>query len=162
MADKTGLEVLAELVEQVKLLSKKVDVIDLNVKTLMNRIQIPKQDVVDRPRIPAKLTETKPKAQEYVPKPKTKEKPSGAMVSSKVVIMDGETPTPIPEALIKIYDETDQVVKDTKTNRAGVWMAQLKPGRYVVEIGGWFKGKALIPQNKNFIVPPNVQEYEVI
>jgi hypothetical protein len=157
MADKTGLDVLVELVEQVKLLSKKLDVVDSNVKTLMNRIQIPAKDVIPRPQL-------KPKAEAVQPKPKAEaiEKPVGVMVSSKVVVMDGTVPLPIPDLKVRVFDDADRVVKETKTNRAGSWMASLKPGRYLVEITGQFKGKDLVPQNKNFTVPQGVKEYEVI
>jgi hypothetical protein len=167
MAERTGLDVLIELLEQVKTLSKKVDVLDQNVKVLLNQGRT-----------------QKPAVQEFVPPPQKQELPKqeppkqdppasgtrfkfesskpGARVNGKVVILNGDVQTPIPEAIVKIYDANDVLVRETKSNRAGSWLLKLAPGQYIAEIKGQFKGKDLVPQNKQFTVEPGMTELEVI
>ena len=69
---------------------------------------------------------------------------------------------PLQGINVKIFDENDKLVKQTKTNRAGHWMSQLPPGKYVALFDGKYGGKNLLQQNKNFIVPnelPSGQNY---
>ena len=56
-----------------------------------------------------------------------------AAANARVVgkIMDGGKP--IPEVNVTIHDDKDNVVKRTRTNRSGEWMAQLPPGKYAAE-----------------------------
>ena len=88
------------------------------------------------------------------------------MVSGKIKVEKDGKIVPIPNVSIRIYDDRDKLVKETKTNRAGHWMGQLIPGKYVALFEGEFSGQQLLAQNKNFEVPetlPNGQtEFEVI
>lgn len=88
------------------------------------------------------------------------------MVKGKMVTYDGDTQVPLPQISVKIFDEKDNLVKTTKTNRAGHWMSQLAPGKYVALFEGKFNDKTLVPQNKMFEVPqelPDGQlEFEVL
>lgn len=83
-------------------------------------------------------------------------KPSTIMCKGKMLVQNGEETVPIPGLAVKIFDAKDQLVKETKTNRAGHWMSQLPPGQYVVSYEGDFKGQALVPINKNFEVPSSL------
>jgi len=83
-------------------------------------------------------------------------KPSTIMCKGKMLVQNGEDTVPIPGLAVKIFDAKDQLVKETKTNRAGHWMSQLPPGQYVVSYEGDFKGQALVPINKNFEVPSSL------
>ena len=163
MAEKTGLDLLTELVEQVKLLNKKVDLLDQNVKSLMNQSRAkPEQKPQVKPQLkPAEPPAPKKGKMTMVKDGKETKPKAGVMTSGKLMVMVDSTSTPIPDAAIKVYDENDKVVKETKTNRGGVWMALLQPGNYVVEISGKFKGKDLVTQNKNFTIPEGVQQFEV-
>lgn len=80
-------------------------------------------------------------------------KPSTIMCKGKMLVQSGDDTVPIPGLAVKIFDSKDQLVKETKTNRAGHWMSQLPPGKYVVSYEGEFKGQSLVPINKNFEVP---------
>jgi len=88
------------------------------------------------------------------------------MVKGKMVTYDGDTQVPLPQISVKIFDEKDNLVKTTKTNRAGHWMSQLAPGKYVALFEGEFNNKALVPQNKMFEVPQELSdgqlEFEVL
>jgi hypothetical protein len=156
---KTGIEILTELVEEIKLLNKKVELLDQNVKALMNKDRAPTQTAP-----PVKL---KPQIK-AVEAPETKKgkmtiasKKAGVMTTGKLMIAVNDVSAPIPDAVIKIYDENDKLIKETKTNRGGIWMALLPSGRYVAEITGKFKGKDLVQQNKNFTIPEGIEKFEV-
>lgn len=68
---------------------------------------------------------------------------------------------PLPGLDVKIFDDRDNLVKETKTNRGGKWMSQLGPGNYVANIEGNFQGKPLYPININFVVKPGMKKLEV-
>lgn len=165
MSEKTGLEVLADLAEQIKLLSKKIDLLDQNVKTLMNKerqtvkVQVPPEKPKEKVKPQAMAVDAPPpkKGKMII---ESSKKP-GVMTSGKLMTPDKYS-QPIADATVKIYNDQDQLIKETKTNRAGLWMAQLIPGRYVAEITGKFKGKDLTQQNKTFKVPDGVESFEVV
>lgn len=50
------------------------------------------------------------------------------MVQGKVLSEDGK---PMHGIAIKIMNSDKKVIKETTTNRAGIWMAQLRPGKYI-------------------------------
>jgi hypothetical protein len=162
--EKTGLEVLVDLVEQVKLLNKKFDVIDRNIKMLMNARpkeepakQVQQIQQIDPPKAPGMRFGFEKTGPTTAPSATT----PGAMVSSKVAVMLGSTATPIIDAVVKIYDANDALIKETKTNKAGEWRAKLSPGKYVANIEGNFRGKPLISQNKMFEVEMGMDRMEV-
>ena len=160
---KTGIEILTELVDQIRLLSQRIDLLDQNVKTLMNK---------NRETKPESKQQARPQIQAIAaPPPKTgkmtiqteKPKKEGVMANGKLVVLIENKPTPIPDAIIKIFNEQDKLVRETKTNRGGIWMALLIPGNYVAEITGRYKNKELVAQNKIFTIPSDGRkEYEVM
>jgi len=79
--------------------------------------------------------------------------PKNIMVSGKMMVNDGDKQVPLTSVSVKIYNEQDKLVKETRTNRAGHWMSQLPPGKYVALFEGEMGGKKLVPQNRTFEVP---------
>lgn len=153
---KTGMEVLIELYEQIKTLNKKVDLIDQNLKVLINQ-QKAKNTLlsIKQPSVQS-LDPSQIKA---VPDKKTQ---PGVMVSGKISIkQDDGKEIMVSDASIKVFNDKDVLVKETKTNRGGVWMCLLQPGGYVAEINGKFKGQELVTQNKTFVIPSGIKEFEV-
>lgn len=188
MSDKTGIEMLEELLQKVELLSKKVDILDQNIKKIANSAKL--SELIDKaatanisgwskPKAEAKAAvapEEQPKGMRFKLEPvdaskvkqvqanrNTKSVPTNkpAMVKGKMITLTNNQPTPLPDITIKIFDGKNKLMKETKTNRAGQWMAQLSPGRYVVEMTGKYKGQDLVPQNKIFELPAGVDEFEV-
>jgi len=68
---------------------------------------------------------------------------------------------PLSSVSVKIYNEHDALIKETRTNRAGHWVSHLPPGKYVALFEGELNGKKLLPQNRNFLVPEGQTEFEV-
>jgi len=81
-------------------------------------------------------------------KPKVQIKPApNARVEAKIRDEEGK---PVPEVEVTIYDARNNVVKQTRTNRAGLWMAFLSPGKYGAECV--LEGK--VNENVIFTVKP--------
>ena len=197
MTNKSGLDMIYELLKEVKLMNKKLNVIDTNVKKLMNSAKVAEiaTKALDTPLSSWTLPTVPVRSQkqvEAVKAPKTEKvmdkknmrftfetvdgskehqepanrraaatEPTLCMCQGKMVASDGPREVPLPGLVVKIYDAKDKVVKETKTNRAGSWMSQLPPGRYVANVEGKFRGQNLYPINLNFEVKPSMQKLEV-
>lgn len=159
---KTGIEILSDLVASINLLNQKLELMDINIKLLMNRVNV--LDTAHKPKLPVSQTKM-PQVQAVEPSEKKMKieltKKPGVMVNGKVVISEGDKNIPVYDAIIKVYDAADKMVRETKTNRGGEWRCMLKAGSYIAEITGVFKGKKLVPQNKTFVIPENIKEFEV-
>jgi hypothetical protein len=198
MTEKSGIELLEELVRKIDLLTKKVDVLDHNVKRIANSTKL--TEIINKaagtsldgwarannvkaqvPDVKQKIAEVKEKAMEKTKgmrfnferrdASKTKQPvakrtvrpsvPQRAMVKGKMVAnVDGKT-VPLSNISVKIFDSSDKLIKETRTNRAGHWMGQLPPGSYVALFEGEYNGNPLVPENKMFEVPAGVKEIEV-
>jgi len=84
--------------------------------------------------------------------------PKTIMCKGKMLVDSGDGELPLSGLSVKIFDSTDKIVKETKTNRAGHWMSQLAPGKYVALYEGEYDGTKLVPVNKNFEVPDSLEE----
>ncbi len=178
MTEKSGMEILEELLFKIDILTKKVDVMEQNIKKIANSTKL--TELLDKAQENKVAGWTKPVLKTEEPKMRFKFESSDAtkmkqnaplvpkarpakvaMVKGKMVTLIENQSVPLSDITVKVFDGKDKLVKETKTNRAGQWMAQLAPGKYVAEITGKYKGQELIPQNKVFEVPNGVEEYEV-
>lgn len=204
MSEKSGLEMLEEILSRLVDLEKRLNVMDNNIKVIANSANLAtliqkaagtKLDgwakatapgipgsKITAPEIPdakQKIEEIKQKVgfknfsfesvdaatvkgapplankADRAPTPK---KPKSIMVKGKLKIDKNGEVVPLSSASVKIYNDKDKVVKQTKTNRAGHWMSQLPPGKYVALFEGEIAGKKLLPQNINFEVPSSLPE----
>jgi len=183
MADKSGVEMLEEILQKMDLLSKKVDILDQNIKKIANSAKV--SELINKAHESNISGWTKPKQVEVEKQPtgmrftlesvdasRVKQMPSPnknakatinnmTMVNGKMITLSENQSVPLPGISIRIFDGKNTILKETKTNKAGQWMAQLMPGKYVVEMTGSYKGQDLVPQNKVFEVPVGVTEFEV-
>jgi len=200
MADKSGIEMLEEILSRLVDLEKRLNVIDNNIKAIANSANLAmliekaagtkldgwaKATTPGMPDVKKKIEEIKERAgfknfsfepadasklKGNLPANKSVRTPvakvKNIMVKGKLKIAKGEQMVPLASASVKIYNEQDKLVKQTKTNRAGHWMSQLAPGKYVALFEGAVDGKKLLPQNINFQVPETLPEgqteFEVI
>jgi hypothetical protein len=170
MSEKSGIELLQELIQKVDILSKKVDVLDQNVKKMINskrpseQVKRANAEMVSGVKTEIQKTKTNiDKMRFSFDRASAKEniKPTMTMVRGKMATeLDGKE-VPLIDISVKIYNDKDQLVKETKTNRAGHWMSQLPPGRYVALFEGEYNGSQLVPQNRNFEVTAGSYEIEV-
>lgn len=185
MKEKSGMEMISELLIEVKMLRKEVKILDQNIKKIANSTKVaeisvkalntPLKDWIkpNNPTIKAVSKKSIDKKNlrfkfESVDASKTKQeqprsrvKSTACMCQGKMVITKDGKPIPLPGLPVKIFDDKDNIVKETKTNRAGRWVSQLSTGHYVVNIEGKFGGKDLYPININFNVEPGMKALEV-
>ena len=188
MADteKSGIEMLEEILNRMYILEQKLDILDRNIKIIMNNTK--KGD--HQPKLSAvnPVQETKPVKEpikEMVADPKQtsgfknfKMEMSDAskmntgevlaqrqrapvkniVVKGKMVLQDGGKLVPLSNISVKVYNDKDILVKETRTNRAGHWVSHLPSGKYVANFSGENNGKKLVEINKNFIVPETLSE----
>lgn len=191
MTDKSGIDMLEEILDQLKTLEKRLNVMDNNIKAIVNStnlanlIQKASNTPLDSwanaskpilPDVEKKIADIKKKSGfknfnfESVDAAKIKGSTlidksripiSKIMVKGRLKIDKDGKVVPLSSAVVKIYDEKDKLIKSTKTNKAGHWMSQLSPGKYVALFEGEVDGKKLLPQNKNFEVPDKLPKGQV-
>lgn len=136
MTQKSGLQMIEEMLNKMSALDRRMQVVETNLKLLLNsrsaglpingREAKPSATGVkmnDKPAQAPRLEAPKPEA----PKPK-------AAPNSRVIgRIKGEDGKAVPNVSVTIYDARNNAVKRTKTNRAGDWMAFLPPGKYGAE-----------------------------
>lgn len=187
MAEKSGLEMIEDIMNKVILFERRITNIEQMMKELLNRAngfenpQISKPSlaaVADQPRpsivgtgIPpqkigdAPVIDTSEIEGKIVIDPtnvarkevKIGDPPPGAVTSTKTKIMgkikdkDGRF---VSGVNVKVSAPNGQIIKETRTNRAGDWMCFLPPGQYNAE----YYLKDLIYANVRF----NVEEGQTI
>lgn len=186
MPVKSGIDMISELLNEVKMLRKEVKVLDQNIKKIANSAKIteiatkalntPLKDWVkpNSPRIEAVNKNLIDKKNlrftfESVDASKTKQQPpnrsakqaTACMCQGKMIVTKDGKPVPLSGLIVKIFDDKDNLVKETRTNKAGVWMSQLSSGNYIANIEGKFNKKDLYPVNLPFVVKPGMQTLEV-
>lgn len=184
MTERSGMQMLEEILAKLDLLDQKIKILDNNVKHLMNGSNLTKLlstaadtkndsfSIASAPIAkPADTTKTGFKNFKFEYTDASKD-PSAAHnatrasrntgaaipVNGKLKIEKNGTIVPLSNINVTIYDADDFIVKQTRTNRAGHWMSQLQPGNYVVLFEGKLGDQALTPQNRNFTVPDKLPE----
>lgn len=197
--ERSGIEMLAELLAEVKLLHQKVDLLDRNLKAVANSAKLAdlvtkasgtkfdafaraggvQAQAVDAKEIIQKAKDQTQSGMRFKFEPADASKikqpnllankarvpvmevPKKAIVSGKLVTMNKDQALPLSQVDVKIFNDKDELVKETKTNRAGHWVSHLPAGKYAVSFSGEVDGKKLSPINKIFVVPEGVSEFEV-
>jgi len=181
MKERSGIDMIEELLAEVKRLNKKVDVMDRLLKKVANSTKISEiatkalntplkewakpgnktieafsKDDTEKVKKgkrfkfePTDASKIKKVAPNRAAKQDTK-----CMCSGKMVVSDGGRSVPLPGISVKLFNDKDEIIKKTKTNKAGLWQAQLPVGRYVALIEGKLGGADLYPVNINFEVKP--------
>jgi len=123
---KSGIEMLEQLLNKIELLDRRFTVIEQNTKELLNRANS------QNPKISSSSTETQEKTIKVIGNIKNEE--------NKILI----------GVKVTIENDNKEIVKETKTNRAGEWMCFLPPGQYVAH---YFLNK-LIDTRVSFTLKP--------
>jgi hypothetical protein len=119
MSEKSGIQMIEEILGHISILDKRMSVIEHLLKQLLsiantgNDCQIQKQNVSQI---------------QSVTEPMITASPNARVIGSVIRYKHG-----IHSVNITIRDSKNNVVKRTKTNRSGEWMALLPPDEYTVE-----------------------------
>lgn len=135
---RSGIEMIEELLEKVELLDRRYVIIEQMMKELLNRAngfekpgEVPQQAAAPslKPQVnPQTNPQMKPQMQSRQQFGQESNKTHKAV--GKIKDKSGRMRSGVN---ITVYDDRNQVVKQTKTNRAGEWMAFLPAGRYSAE-----------------------------
>lgn len=140
MAEKTGIQMIEELLGSVAVLDRRLQVVEQLLKQLLatanTACSVPAGlEINGKPIKPAggieingKLVQPKPSIEEVVQEPLIR-----AAANARVVGRIVEEGKPVPEVGVTIYDDRNNAIRKTRTNRSGEWMAQLPPGKYAAE-----------------------------
>ena len=196
MTEKSGINMLEELVQEVRLMRKEIKVLEHNIKRIANSAKIselaakamgtPFEDwtrsektskssiepvnaddlagsKINKKNIRFNFEPTDASKSNQVQPSRSSRQPAvdSCMCQGKMVAEYKGSSVPLPGLDVKVYDDKDQLVKETKTNRAGMWMSKLMPGNYVANIEGKYGGQDLYPINLSFVVKPGVSKMEV-
>lgn len=178
MTEKSGIDMLEEILTRLSVIENKMELLDKNVKRLLNLSNLDKvADKINGTKFENYAKKAKspqmsaPVIDNNVSKPAPKKtgkmgiiktKSDGlTMVFGKMVATVFGKKTTLTNVSVKVFDEEDKMVKETKTNMSGEWRCGLPPGRYIALFEGEYKGKKLIPQNKHFVIKPGAEQLEV-
>jgi len=146
---KSGIELLEELIEEVRTLNKRFEITEQNVKLLLQKSNV--QASEGKPMImandsPVKIKGVAPDPTSAAPKMPPQIPNDGmARVIGKIKDKDGRV---VSGVNVKVYDVGNKMVKNTKTNRAGEWMCFLPKGVYYAK----YQLKEQMPMKADFHV----------
>ena len=138
MAEKSGIEILDNINSRIDLIEKRFTNVEQMMKELLNRANTIKDlrptisseakiDTGVKIETPSVKTEDTIKIGDpsVITPPNQKIKVLGQIKNKEGRYVSG--------ALVKIFNESSQVIKETKTNKAGEWMCLLPAGKYKAE-----------------------------
>lgn len=145
--EQSAIDTIYELVEQIKLLHQKIDVMDNNIKLLNNKL------------VKAAPTQASTKPTAVVPESKSENQEQ-----NKIKLfgrIKNQNKKPIKGVYIKIRNAKGDIINSRETNAEGYWEARVFPGQYVVELDPTAVIKMARPQNFNITLDETMNEYEV-
>lgn len=169
MSEKSGIQMIEEIMERIEMLDRRFTIVEQMMKELMNRTSVLAQPLCEIPEEeikpvgpgpsigatdPLPKIDVTPETMQAPKAPEIGDPPGGVKATTinskamgKIKNSDGRA---VSGVAVKIFDGNNNVIKETKTNRAGDWMCFLPPGRYKAE----YFLKDMISANVNFNITP--------
>lgn len=148
--EQTAVDTIYELMEQIKLLHQKIDIMDNNIKLLNNKLSKTQPTVSNKPM--AVVPDGKPQI-----KPTSEEQHKIKLFGR----IKNQNKKPIKGVYIKIRDAKGEIILSRETNAEGYWEARVFSGQYVIELDPSAVIKMARPQNFNITLDETMNEYEV-
>jgi hypothetical protein len=155
LKEQSAIDTIYTLLEKIELLDKRVQVIDDNVKILSNKVsKLNKNAAVAAVTAPSSFgksfTDLSPKKQQKVEKLVLGNVKTYGYIVNKVKV-------PIEDVVVNVYDASNKLIKNSKTNAEGYWEVRLPSGKYGVE----YIHKRFKPINRVIELSDELREYEV-
>jgi len=140
MSEKSGIQMIEELLGGQAVLDRRLQVVEQLLKQLLatanSGCPVPAGiEINGQPARPAggieingQPAKPQPSIEEAVQEPLIR-----AAANARVVGRIAKEGKPISEVNVTIYDDRNNAIRKTRTNRSGEWMAQLPPGKYAAE-----------------------------
>lgn len=130
---KSGIEMIEDICRKIDLLNKRFEIIEQNTKELLNRangFEKPMQQQDKKPSIASAVSISSTIEEQPEEQPEEQKVSNNARVMGKIKNKEGKS---ISGVNVKVFNNNNHIVKETKTNRAGEWMCFLPPGKYGAE-----------------------------
>lgn len=144
-------ELLEKLVSQVESLTQKVDVMDRNIKQLLNKKP---EEQKTQPKLPTVKAEDSQQDFQFKSLREVKREKT-VRVFGYVKRTGG---IPMTDVVISVFDSKDKIMMTRSTNDRGYWEGRLPIGKYVIE----YKKDGFSAINKVFEITSNMDELEII
>lgn len=177
--ERSALDIIYSLPSILKKLESKIDVIDNNVKILNNKLiklsQEKEKRALEEPtliqeepltkeekapiRPRAESPDSLPKVTNIRQEPQKKQESTKLVLGNKKVYGFIKTTSlkPVPGATVKIFEETNSLIREIISNKDGYWECRLPAGKFSAEvlIGG------IKPINRSFDLTDDIKEFEL-
>jgi hypothetical protein len=128
MEEESAIDVIFELRDLVKNQTQRIVLLEKNIAMMNTRLNSKLHSVVQ--------TNLAPKAKDIVVKPKPAKTPPPIKSTKNVRVfghLEDNDGKKLGGVEVHIKDSKDRLIKTTKSNRAGMYMAFLPPGQYTAE-----------------------------
>ena len=128
---KTGIELLNEISERLELLERRFTVIEQNTKEILHKLNVSK--IEEKTVINEVKNIEMPSIIGTTQMPIQQAPVSAISTQTQVIGRIKKENKYVSQANVKIFDDTENMVKETKTNKAGEWICYLNAGDYRAE-----------------------------
>ena len=128
---KTGIELLNEISERLELLERRFTVIEQNTKEILHKLNVSK--IEEKTVINEVKNIEMPSIIGTTQMPMQQAPVSAISTQTQVIGRIKKENKYVSQANVKIFDDTENMIKETKTNKAGEWICYLNAGDYRAE-----------------------------
>ena len=153
----SAIDAIYELLDEVRGLDKKLDLMDQNVKLLNNKVYILTSRVT-------KILEDSMQQPNYenipIIEPVQENSENPGLILGKIKVYGyivNKSRVPIQNVSVKLFDINNNQIRTMQTNNDGYWEARLPAGKYGIE----YKHAKFKPINKSIKLDNNITSYEV-
>ena len=152
--EQSAIDSIYTILEKIELLDKRVQIIDDNIKILSNKVSKMGKNAAVAAVSGSPIV--KDSIQDLPARQQKVEKLILGNIKTHGYIVN-KAKSPLENVTINIYDGSNQLIKNTKTNNDGHWEVRLPPGKYGVE----YIHKKFKPINRVVNLADGIREFEV-
>lgn len=154
--EQSAVDKIYKMEEDIEFIKVSLQLIDNNLKLLMNKLNKINKEMAEQPAPPPKVTATPgaPLA------PREKRVESDSLVLGKIKVFGyvvNSNKHPLENIEVNIFDDKNEIIKKRKTDKEGYWEVRLPSGKYGVE----YIQEGYHPINKVITLEKNIKSFEV-
>jgi len=152
--EQSAIDSIYTILEKIELLDRRVQIIDDNIKILSNKVSKVGKNVA------AAAVSSSPIVKDNIHDPPARQQKVEKLILGNIKThgyIVNKAKNPLENVIVNIYDGSNQLIKNTKTNNDGHWEVRLPPGKYGVE----YIHKKFKPINRVVNLADGIREFEV-